>query len=157
MALTIRPAEPDDAEGVVAMIRALAQHDGEPNPGLIEEDFRRDGFGPQRHFWTLIAELDGRTVGCAAYNRAYSLEWAAQGCYLLDLYVDESVRRNGVGRALIEAVCRAARAQGASFLAWSMARSNVEATAFYEKLGAQTHDVVFWTAAGDLFAELSDE
>jgi len=156
MALTIRPAEPDDAECVVAMIRALSRHDGEPNPGLTEEDFRRDGFGPERNFWTLIAELDGQPVGCAAYNRAYSLEWAAQGCYLLDLYVNESVRRHGVGRALVEAVCRAARERGASFLAWSMARSNVEATAFYNKLGAQTHDVVFWTASGDLFAELAE-
>lgn len=156
MALTIRPAEPADAEIVVAMIRALAEHDGEPSPGLTEADFRRDGFGPQRHFWTLIAELDGRPVGCAAYNRAYSLEWAAQGCYLLDLYVDESARRNGVGRALIAAVCRDAREWGAGFLAWSMVRGNAEATAFYDTLGAQTHDVMFWTASGDLLAELAE-
>ena len=156
MAITIRPAEPDDAECVVAMIRALSRHDGEPHPSLTEDDFRRDGFGPEPAFWALIAELDGQPVGCAAYNRAYSLEWAAHGCYLLDLYVTEEVRRQGVGRALMEAVCRDARGMGAIFLAWSMARRNVEGSGFYEKLGADTHDVVFWTASGDLFFELAE-
>ena len=49
-----------------------------------------------------------------------------------DLYVAESGRREGAGRALVEAVIENLRARGATHL---MLNANLEALPFYEKLG----------------------
>src|SRR6516165_10896243 len=43
--VTIRAATPDDAEMVVAMVRALSVHEGLGPPGFTPAQFRRRAFG----------------------------------------------------------------------------------------------------------------
>ena len=157
MAVTIRSASEDDAETVVAMVAALCRHDGLPEPAFDADDFQTDGFGPEAGFTTLIAEQDGRPVGFAAYTNAYVFEWAARGCYLLQLWVEDDARGQGIGRALLKAVCRAAKARGADFLAWNTMSANAEAQRFYRGLGAETHDILSWSATGEAFDALATE
>ena len=54
-----------------------------------------------------------------------------------DLYVDESTRGQGVGRALIEATAEVARERGAPFIEWSTAPDNHTAQRLYDSTGAQ--------------------
>ncbi len=55
---------------------------------------------------------DGRVIGFVHYHFHLST-WSLAGyCYLEDLFVDPAVRGRGAGRALIEAVYRAADQQG---------------------------------------------
>jgi ribosomal protein S18 acetylase RimI-like enzyme len=59
-------------------------------------------------------------------------------CYLEDLFVDPNARVNGVGRALIEAVYRAADAAGADQVYWLTAGDNARARALYDKVATVT-------------------
>jgi GNAT superfamily N-acetyltransferase len=53
---------------------------------------------------------------------------------LQDLFVAEVARGQGLGRALIEAVYREARAAGASRVYWLTHETNATARALYDKL-----------------------
>ena len=60
---------------------------------------------------------------------------------LYDLFVDDGVRRGGVGRALMLAAQAFGREAGAVRLDLSTARTNTRAQALYESLGWERDDV----------------
>ena len=77
---------------------------------------------------------------------------AARIFVLYDLFVDEGVRRAGVGRALMLAAQDFGRRAGAVRLDLSTARTNARAQALYESLGWQRDDayrVYSLSLAGD--------
>lgn len=93
--------------------------------------WRRLRAGEQIH--GLGARLDGRLVGIAHFL-FHANVWRDDVCYLQDLFVDESVRRQGAARALIDAVATAARQRGASRYHWQTKHDNLGARALYDKV-----------------------
>lgn len=59
-------------------------------------------------------------------------------CYLQDLYTAEPVRRQGVGKTLIEAVYARAKADGASRVHWLAHELNLPAQKLYEKMALRS-------------------
>jgi GNAT superfamily N-acetyltransferase len=59
-------------------------------------------------------------------------------CYLQDLFTAEGARGRGVGRALIEAVCDAARDAGASRVHWLTHETNTDARALYDRVAERS-------------------
>lgn len=85
----------------------------------------------------LAAEAQGAIVGYA-YARLEERDWDAllDGCGALhDIYVDESARRQGVARRLVEAVRGRLQQQGAPRLVLHAASKNHSARAFFAALG----------------------
>ena len=66
-----------------------------------------------------------------------------QCCYLEDLYVSESVRGQGVGRALIEHVYDFARQQHCNRVYWVTQETNTDARQLYDKLASLTDMVQY--------------
>ena len=62
----------------------------------------------------LGAYVDGKLTGIVQYLFHRSTWTPGDYCYLQDLFVDDSARGLGLGRALIEAVYTEAKAKGAS-------------------------------------------
>ena len=85
----------------------------------------------------LVAELAGSVVGYA-YARLEARDWNAlldRHGALHDIFVSESVRRQGVARRLVEAVRERLRAQGAPRLVLHTASKNHAARQFFAALG----------------------
>lgn len=59
-------------------------------------------------------------------------------CYLQDLFVAPGRRGAGAGRALIEAVCDFARANGASRVHWLTQETNHDARQLYDRLAERS-------------------
>ena len=78
---------PSDAEAVVAMAAELAAALEDPTPDLDAARFVRDGFGPDRWFECLIAEIDGEPVGFALICRGFEAHTGKRRLWLGDLYV----------------------------------------------------------------------
>ena len=73
---------------------------------------------PDEPMFLLGGYVDGKLTGFAHYLFHRSTWAPGNYCYLEDLFVSESARGRGVGRALIEAVYDKAEAAGASRVYW---------------------------------------
>ncbi|MFQ1700725.1 GNAT family N-acetyltransferase [Loktanella agnita] len=97
-------------------------------------------------FNCLIAEVDGTPVGLTHYlfhRHCWRIE---NSCYLQDLYADPSVRGQGVGRKLIEAVYAAADAAGAPNVYWLTQDDNVTGRQLYDRVGQLTNFIKYQRA-----------
>jgi GNAT superfamily N-acetyltransferase len=135
--LSIRVARPGDESVLFELIQELAHF--EHLTHLVTgsaSDLARDLFGERRAAEALLAERDGQALGFALFFTTYSTFLTRPGLYLEDLYVRESERGRGIGKALLERVIELARERGAGRLEWSVLDWNANAIAFYEKMGA---------------------
>ena len=89
---------------------------------------------PNEPMWLLGADVGGRLKGIVHYLYHRSCWTVGNYCYLQDLFVAENARKLGLGRALIEAVYREARAAGASRVHWLTHETNATARALYDTL-----------------------
>jgi GNAT superfamily N-acetyltransferase len=81
------------------------------------------------------ARLDGRLVGITHYL-FHASGWSAGACYLQDLYVDGTVRGQGIARALIESVAQETQKRGLPRLYWTTQQDNTTARILYDKVAA---------------------
>ena len=140
---SIRPAVAGDEQTLFALIQALArfEHLEDGVTGSAPE-LRQHLFGGDRAVAgrpvaeALLAEEDGAAIGFALFFTNFSTFLTRPGIYLEDLFVLESHRRQGVGRALLAEVRRIAEARGAGRLEWAVLDWNAAAIDFYRGIGA---------------------
>lgn len=89
---------------------------------------------PNEPMFILGAYAGGALKGIVHYLYHRSTWTAGNYCYLQDLFVDQSARGLGLGRALIEAVEAEARKAGASRVYWLTQEDNATARTLYDKL-----------------------
>lgn len=138
MILTIREARTGDEAVVLQMIRDLATYEREPDAVYAtEESIRASLFVPGAQVFAHIAELDGVPVGLALWFLTFSTWTGRPSLYLEDLFVSESARGQGVARALFRRLAREAKARNCARIDWAVLDWNVDAMAFYERLGGR--------------------
>ena len=153
--IDVRPAVETDADIVAGMARALSASDGGPPSRFSAAAFRRDGFGDKAAFHALVARIDGDPAGYAVYYWGYDTDSATRGVYLADLFVAEHCRRQGVGRALVAAVARAAHDDGGRWIFWSVLKRNKAARRFYRQIAPELRDVIVCAAFGASFDRIA--
>ena len=137
MATSIRPARPGDEQHIFRMLRELARFERlEHEVTGTADALGRHLFGERPVAEALIAERGDAVVGYALFYTTYSTFLTRPGLFLEDLYVTETARGTGVGKALLRDVARVARARGAGRLEWSVLDWNERAIDFYVASGA---------------------
>jgi GNAT superfamily N-acetyltransferase len=79
-----------------------------------------------------LALVDGVPMGFAIHLHHPSTWVVGEDCYLEDLYVDESARGQGLGRALLDDLALLAKARGWHRLYWHTDAGNTRARALYD-------------------------
>lgn len=142
--LTIRPLAPSDhAEWRRLWTLYLAFYETVLPEEIYETHWRRLLGDDPLDFHGLIAEDDGRALGLTHYvfhRHGWKIE---NTCYLQDLYVDESARGTGAGRALIEAVYKAADEAGCPSVYWLTQDFNETARRLYDRVAKKTPFIVY--------------
>ncbi len=85
----------------------------------------------------LIAEMDRIVVGSIVLNVTFPAQELTKSLYIRDLYVKKSLRRRGIGSALVQAAARLAFAEGFSALDWTTDAHNTAARQMYNSCGAR--------------------
>jgi GNAT superfamily N-acetyltransferase len=135
--VTIRFAQPEDCDAILDLIRELAIYEKlEHLMAASAEKLANDLFGENPPIRSIVAEAEHGIIGYAIFFRSYSTFLTKPGIWLEDLYVKQSERGSGIGKALLSKVAEIAYQEDAGRLEWSVLDWNEPAIGFYEKLGA---------------------
>ena len=144
MALSIRPATPDDLPLIASLIRELADyeklaHEVRFEPAVLASHL----FGERPMAEVAIGEVDGVAQGFALFFHNFSSFEGRPGIYLEDLFVRPEARGHGLGKALLAHLAGLALQRGCARLEWWVLDWNEPAIGFYKKLHAEAMDE--WT------------
>ena len=81
-----------------------------------------------------LAEAEGRVLGFAVWHRHLASWSDKDDFYLEDLFVDETARGLGLGRALLEALIAEARQMGCGRFYWHTNEGNARARSLYDSI-----------------------
>ncbi|MGI8602851.1 MAG: GNAT family N-acetyltransferase [Verrucomicrobiales bacterium] len=138
--MTIRAATVSDVADLHAMIGELADYESLEMTATMA-DTEAALFAKPAAAEALIAiGFDGAPAGFAIYYPCYSTFRGGRVLYLEDLFVRDSFRRRGIGRALLAEFLGIARQRGCAKVEWRVLRWNTPAIEFYRSLGATILD-----------------
>lgn len=141
MGYSISQITRDQVPGLLELIRELARFEGLEHEVQANVESLTDSlFGAKPVAGALIARVGNELAGYALYFFTFSSFIGRAGIWLEDLYVRPAFRRQGFGRAMIEAVARIGAERNCGRFEWTALNWNKNALDFYRKLGAQTMD-----------------
>jgi len=130
MTVTIRQAVASDAPAVASLLAQLGYPVDEGAAAARIERHRMSASDV-----LLVAEAEGEVAGLAALHVSLAVEYDGDAGKLSAIVVDERRRGHGIGRALVAAVEREARARGCVLLFLTAAERRRDAHEFYRALG----------------------
>jgi GNAT superfamily N-acetyltransferase len=134
----VRRAIAADVPAVLALIKALAAYEREPDAvKATEESLMRTLFADNAQVFAHVAEVDGAVVGIAVWFLNYSTWTGKPGIYLEDLFVADTARGSGAGKALFKALAEEAERLGCARIDWAVLDWNTPAMDFYRALGGR--------------------
>lgn len=148
----IAAAGPSDAEAIADLMEEVDRFYGATEIAPFEQrvtDISAALFGPTPASYVLLARQNHTVVGLASYSFLWPAVGVTRSLFLKELYVRQERKRQGIGMALMQEVCRVARDSGCSRVEWQTETTNGNAQAFYRALGARVFE-------GKVFYRLDD-
>jgi ribosomal protein S18 acetylase RimI-like enzyme len=149
----IRLAREGDLEALVRLAAAFREHLQQFMPS--DADFRTSialllkDAGTE---FTLACSAGGASVGYVQSRYRYSAWTSALSAELEDVFVIREVRRQGVGRRLVEFAIARAIARGCRTVGLNTNERNAQALALYQELGFVA-ERAFWKGGRQLWLE----
>jgi ribosomal protein S18 acetylase RimI-like enzyme len=137
---TVRRARRDDLDALVPLFDAYRRFYEQTGDIALASAFLDERL-ERGDSVIFVAEAEQQLLGFCQLYPSWCSVAAARIFVLYDLFVDDGVRRAGVGRQLMLAAQAFGRAAGAARLDLSTARTNARAQALYESLGWRRDDV----------------
>jgi GNAT superfamily N-acetyltransferase len=145
--LTIRPLHADDRNAWQPLWDGYNAFYGRSGATALADEVTQSTwlrfFDPAEPVHARVAEREGRLVGIAHYLHHRSTTRIELTCYLQDLFTLPAERGQGVGRALIEAVCDQARADGIRRVYWQTHASNATGRRLYDRVAQHLGFIVY--------------
>lgn len=136
MELAIRPVRPADAD---ALYRMLCDLENETLDRAAFDEVFLTNLGNENIRY-LLAKIQGTPVGMASCHVQQLLHHAAPVAEIQEMYVDSTLRSQGIGRQLIEAIKGFAASRGATQIEVTSNLTRHDTHRFYEREGFQkTH------------------
>lgn len=146
----IRPARREDAPLILSFIQKIAAYEHMAEEVCATAETVAQAIFDQNAAKALIGEYKGNPVGFALFFQNFSTFTGRTGIHLEDIYVDESVRGMGFGKALFQAVAAEAVRLGCPRMEWACLDWNRPSIDFYIHMGAQPlNDWTTYRLTGD--------
>lgn len=135
MEIDFRPTELSDIDDLLILIQEYYEYDGHPFDedkvrAAIDNLIRHPEWG---RIWFICRKP--KIIGYVVLTLGYSIEYLGRDAFVDEIYIRESDRGQGVGRAtfqFLEAVCNSLEVNA---LHLEVEHSNINAQAVYRKLG----------------------
>lgn len=151
----VRPAMPTDVPALLRLKRQVAiLENAEFVLRASEQDWLRDGFGPQARFTAFVAEHAGAIVGMVTASERYYTSWAGCTLYIQDIYVEPDRRGRGIGAALLGCVAALALERRTPIVELTVREDN-PARRLYDQVGFQQVACANYVIAGPALADLA--
>ena len=147
--MNIREAQKEDKGAVNELRKQLKLLHAAGRPDFFTNDFSSEAADyvdvllMQENVKILVAEKDSDMVGfaCVEYidRPATPYRVAFKYCHIMEFGVDARYRRQGIGRALFEAIKAQAREKGVQRLDLGVWEFNEDAIKFYESVGFKSY------------------
>jgi ribosomal protein S18 acetylase RimI-like enzyme len=135
--MIVRPAEPRDADRVLALMEELTRPAVADDPGPQREVFRAHLAHEDANVF--VAEQNGQVAGAVSLWIQPRLNWTTPQGWIPDLYVAPAFRRRGAARALLDACVAESRRRGCHVLVLESGHHRTEAHQLYEAYGFEHH------------------
>ena len=146
-ATLVREATPDDFAQWFVLWEGYNAFYERTGPTAVPESVSKltwsrffDAYEPMH---CLVAEREGRLVGIVHYIFHRNTTMIGPTCYLQDLFADVSVRGQGVGAALIQAVYGRAKTAGSTRVYWQTHETNKMAQRLYDHIAERSGFIVY--------------
>lgn len=144
MSFVIKTATIDDVPIILTLIKELADYEKLLHEVIAtEDDLKKTLFGPRAHAEVIIGYLNSKPVTFALFFHNYSTFLGKSGIYLEDLYVQSSMRGQGIGKKMLKHLATLAKERNCGRFEWSVLDWNEPAIQFYKSIGAKPMDE--WT------------
>jgi GNAT superfamily N-acetyltransferase len=144
MTRMIRSTTIHDVSTLLSFIRELAKYEELEHEVVADEQLLAQTlFGSSPQAEAILVLEDNTPVGFALFFSNYSTFLGKAGIHLEDLFVLETHRGRGHGKALLERMQAIAQERGAGRLEWNVLDWNQPAIDFYQSMGAKP--VSGWT------------
>lgn len=135
--IEVRPARPEEAGTLLALIRGLADYEKlVPPDEAAQTRLVRDIFGDKPRLEAFLVLVDNEPAGYALILETYSSFLALPTLYLEDIFVLPEYRGKGAGKALFREMVRQAHQRGCGRMEWVVLDWNTSAQNFYLRQGA---------------------
>ena len=138
-AVSVRPAVAADKDQWMVLWQAYNSFYGTVVPDEVSETTWERIVDPSSLVGCIVAceWPDGAVLGFINYV-VHPRTWsAADACYLEDLYVDERLRGQGIGRQLCEALKHLGERKGLSQIYWNTREDNHAARKLYDQIATK--------------------
>ncbi|WP_013323920.1 GNAT family N-acetyltransferase [Gloeothece verrucosa] len=140
--IKVRTATHDDVSLIFSFLQKKSEFDR--NIGaysgvlqVTEDKICKTIFGPVPFAYVIFAENLELAFGFALYEFRYSSFAGQPSIWVDDLYVDEDMRNQGVGMALMSYLAQVAKENDCTHLSWTADARNSGGLNFYYRLGAK--------------------
>lgn len=143
MTITIQRLGVSDVDLAQAVFRLMAEVFDE-GTGQLSREYVAALLG-RADFWAMVAMLDARPVGGITAHVLPMTRSEARELFIYDLAVVPEHQRRGVGRQLVETLCREAADAGVPVAFVPADVEDDHAIAFYTALGGEAAPVTIFT------------
>lgn len=145
--MTIRPANPEDADGITRVFLDSAEHHARldpdrycvPDSAAISERYREGRqHPPYSESTTLVADLDGEIAGFVDARISQSpdpMHRDVHFCHIVEIAVSTQHQSHSIGARLLAAAEDWGRTHGAEFALLEYLAVNTRAGEFYQRVG----------------------
>lgn len=135
--IKIKKAKKGDFERILDLIKELAAFEKLEGPDkMAAKRLLKDTFGKKPLINMLVAKEGKEILGYAIYFESYSSFLAKKTLFLEDIFITQSRRNTGIGKLFFDKLIEIANDRGCGRVEWAVLDWNIDAIAFYNKIGA---------------------